>query len=94
MQIVRNLQVVRNLLLERAYAGLFLPRITSGLYSTDTATAQNITTPAINEIAGEKDKLFSKLEIKLRGVDPAVLKSYASFATTAANHLNIEVGGR
>ncbi|XP_055680237.1 28S ribosomal protein S10, mitochondrial [Lutzomyia longipalpis] len=40
----------------------------------------------------ELDKLYSKLEIELRGVDPAVLKSYSWFATTAAQHLGIEVG--
>ncbi|XP_075145441.1 mitochondrial ribosomal protein S10 [Haematobia irritans] len=45
--------------------------------------------PALPE---EKDKLYSKLEIELRGIDPAVLKSYSWFATTAANHLGIEVG--
>ncbi|XP_039955357.1 28S ribosomal protein S10, mitochondrial [Bactrocera tryoni] len=91
------ISAVRSLLLERVSVGLSLPRITSVLYSTETASSSaepvcNITTPAINEVAVEKDKLFSKLEIELRGVDPAVLKSYAWFATTAANHLNIEVG--
>ncbi|XP_011191244.2 28S ribosomal protein S10, mitochondrial [Zeugodacus cucurbitae] len=89
------ISAVRNFLLERA--GLTLPRITSALYSTATTTSspeavQNITTSGINEVTAEKDKLFSKLEIELRGVDPAVLKSYAWFANTAANHLNIEVG--
>lgn len=38
------------------------------------------------------DKLYSRLEVEVRGIDPAVLKSYAWFATTAANHLGIEVG--
>uniref|UniRef100_A0A1B0FBF4 Small ribosomal subunit protein uS10m n=1 Tax=Glossina morsitans morsitans TaxID=37546 RepID=A0A1B0FBF4_GLOMM len=47
------------------------------------------TTPMLSE---ERDKLYSKLEIEIRGVDPAVLKSYSWFATTAANHLDIEVG--
>uniref|UniRef100_A0A1B0DME7 Small ribosomal subunit protein uS10m n=1 Tax=Phlebotomus papatasi TaxID=29031 RepID=A0A1B0DME7_PHLPP len=40
----------------------------------------------------ELDKLYSKLEIELRGVDPTVLKSYSWFATTAAEHMGIEVG--
>lgn len=40
----------------------------------------------------EPDKLYSKLEIELRGIDPAVLKSYTWFATTAAEHLGIEQG--
>jgi len=42
--------------------------------------------------APEPDKLYSKLEIELRGIDPAVLKSYTWFATTAAEHLGIEKG--
>ncbi|XP_017472411.1 PREDICTED: 28S ribosomal protein S10, mitochondrial [Rhagoletis zephyria] len=91
------ISAVRNLLTQRVSAGLPLLRLTTALYSTDVAatTGEGLATIApasINEIAAEKDKLFSKLEIELRGIDPAVLKSYAWFATTAANHLNIEVG--
>lgn len=48
--------------------------------------------PPVEPAAGEIDKLYSRLEIEVRGIDPAVLKSYAWFATTAANHLGIEVG--
>ncbi|CAO1308019.1 unnamed protein product [Diamesa tonsa] len=40
----------------------------------------------------EKDKLFSRLEIEVKGIDPEVMKSYAWFATTAANNLGINVG--
>lgn len=40
----------------------------------------------------EDDKLYKKLEVELRGHDPAVLKSYEWFTKTAAEHLNIEVG--
>ena len=43
-------------------------------------------------VALEQDKLYSNVEIELRGIDPAVLKSYAWFATTAAGHLSIPVG--
>lgn len=57
--------------------------------SSSVTTPQTTASPALME---EKDKLYSKLEIELRGVDPAVLKSYSWFATTAANHLGIEVG--
>lgn len=42
----------------------------------------------------EPDKLFKRLELEIRGHDPAVMRSYVKFATTAANHLNIEVGKR
>lgn len=38
------------------------------------------------------DKLYSRLEIEIKGAEPAVLKSYAWFATTAAGHLGIDVG--
>lgn len=42
----------------------------------------------------ESDTLYKKLELEIRGHDPAVMKSYVKFATTAASHLNIEVGRR
>lgn len=42
----------------------------------------------------EDDKLYKRLEIELRGHDKAVIKSYVKFATTAAEHLNVEVGRR
>lgn len=42
----------------------------------------------------ESDKLYKRLELEVRGHDPAVMKSYVHFATTAATHLNIEVGKR
>lgn len=42
--------------------------------------------------AAEKDKLFSRLEIELKGIEPEVMKSYAWFATRAAEHLGIPVG--
>lgn len=41
---------------------------------------------------GEADKLYKRVEIELRGMDPAVMNSYATFATTSAKHLGIEVG--
>lgn len=48
------------------------------------------TIPAIQE--PEKDKLFSHLEIELKGIEPEVMKSYAWFANSAAQHLGITVG--
>lgn len=42
----------------------------------------------------EPDKLYKRLELEIRGHDPMVMKSYVKFATTAAEHLNIEVGNR
>ncbi|XP_015589778.1 28S ribosomal protein S10, mitochondrial [Cephus cinctus] len=35
------------------------------------------------------DKLYSKIEIEVRGNDPAVLKSYGTFSEMAAKHLGI-----
>lgn len=64
-----------------------------------SATASSIpattTTQSVTQAPAEPndfDKLYSKLEIELKGNDPAVLKSYSWFATTAAAHLNISVG--
>jgi small subunit ribosomal protein S10 len=42
--------------------------------------------------ATQKDKLYSRLEIELKGIEPEVMKSYAWYATTAAQHLGIQVG--
>ncbi|KAH8311211.1 hypothetical protein KR044_004978, partial [Drosophila immigrans] len=56
------------------------------------AASSNTTTSAAIAAPAEPDQLYSKLEIELRGVDPAVLKSYTWFATTAAEHLGIELG--
>lgn len=58
--------------------------------ATGATTAPNATSATIS--GPEPDKLYSKLEIELRGIDPAVLKSYTWFATTAADHLGIEQG--
>ncbi|KAF7991567.1 hypothetical protein HCN44_008938 [Aphidius gifuensis] len=61
----------------------------------------NPTRPVVNRLfstdvpSTEKpvyDKLFKKLEIEVKGNDPAVLKSYGIFSTTAASHLGITVG--
>lgn len=40
----------------------------------------------------EKDKLYSRLEIELKGIEPEVMKSYAWYATKSAEHLGIKVG--
>ncbi|XP_034116602.1 small ribosomal subunit protein uS10m [Drosophila nasuta] len=64
----------------------------SRLYSLAAAVPTTTTTSPTVAAPAEPDQLYSKLEIELRGVDPAVLKSYTWFATTAAEHLNIELG--
>ncbi|XP_032680370.1 28S ribosomal protein S10, mitochondrial [Odontomachus brunneus] len=40
---------------------------------------------------GTPDKLYKKIEVEVRGNDPAVLKSYGMFAVMAADHLKINV---
>ncbi|KAJ9596011.1 hypothetical protein L9F63_012744, partial [Diploptera punctata] len=53
-------------------------------FSTNTAPVESK-----NE---DLDKLYKMMEVEVRGHDPAVLKSYSWFATTAANELGITVG--
>lgn len=62
------------------------------LYSTQGVSAIQGVTPIVDDASLARDKLYSKLEIELRGIDPAVLKSYSWFATTAADHLGINIG--
>lgn len=64
------------------------------LFSTEISSSisQNEKSPAISTTTEETDRLYSRLEIELKGIDPAVLKSYSWFAQTAAEHLSVEVG--
>lgn len=39
-----------------------------------------------------KDKLFARLEIELKGIEPEVMRSYAWYAQKSAEHLGIQVG--
>ncbi|XP_047108784.1 28S ribosomal protein S10, mitochondrial [Schistocerca piceifrons] len=55
-----------------------------------TSTNPVTTKSALQE--EELDKLYKILEIEVRGNDPAVLKSYETFATMAARELGITVG--
>ena len=41
--------------------------------------------------APQPDKLYKKIELELRAHEPAVLKSYSWFASTAAQELEISV---
>ncbi|GAB0088885.1 28S ribosomal protein S10, mitochondrial [Sergentomyia squamirostris] len=83
------MQSVRKIL-PSLYPNLRNIRQCSSFHAAPSAEHQNKEIAQANE--PELDKLFSKLEIELRGADPAVLKSYSWFATTAAENLNIEVG--
>lgn len=57
-----------------------------------TEISKNVSLTENNELPAEKDKLYSRLQLEVRGIDPAVLTSYSWFATTAAQHLGINVG--
>ncbi|XP_078037234.1 mitochondrial ribosomal protein S10 [Augochlora pura] len=61
----------------------FLP---CSLFSTDLQADSSAAAEPV------PDKLYKKLEIEVRGNDPAVLSSYGQFAVMAANNLNITVG--
>jgi len=60
------------------FASLYCKKFSIDIPSTETA---------------KPDKLYTKVEVEVRGHDPAVLKSYGIFAVTAANHLGINVNG-
>uniref|UniRef100_A0A182PKJ4 Small ribosomal subunit protein uS10m n=1 Tax=Anopheles epiroticus TaxID=199890 RepID=A0A182PKJ4_9DIPT len=51
--------------------------------------SQSVQQPAT---VGVPDKLYSRVELQMKGIDPEVMKSYAMYAKTAAEHLDIEVG--
>ncbi|XP_055545416.1 28S ribosomal protein S10, mitochondrial [Wyeomyia smithii] len=56
-------------------------------------SSANMSQAAANNLsAPEPDKLYSRIELEMKGIDPEVMKSYAYFAKTAAEHLDIEVG--
>ncbi|XP_055903573.1 28S ribosomal protein S10, mitochondrial [Eupeodes corollae] len=92
------LAALRNLRLTTPLKNGISPISPYSALSTDTESASVTKTPklglqeAVANESLEKDKLYTRLELELRGIDPAVLKSYSWFATTAANHLGIEIG--
>ncbi|XP_046818107.1 28S ribosomal protein S10, mitochondrial [Vespa crabro] len=45
----------------------------------------------VKNVKPNPDKLYKKIEIELRGNDPAVLKSYGQFTELTANHLEINM---
>lgn len=57
---------------------------------SDTKTTEESSSLSIN--MGIPDKLYKKIEVEVRGNDPAVLKSYGEFVVMAANHLKVNVG--
>ncbi|KAF2902244.1 hypothetical protein ILUMI_03942 [Ignelater luminosus] len=58
-------------------------------FSALASNVENVNTKSINQDE-ELDKLYKIVELELRGNDPAVLRSFAKFATTAGQHLDVE----
>lgn len=62
------------------------------------ASVTTISSPkSVNELNTtnlELDKLYKRVELEMRGIDPAVLLSYSWFCVAAASHLGIEVTKR
>lgn len=58
------------------------------------STATTVTpVPNLEDVPStvELDKLYKRVELEMRGIDPAVLLSYSWFCVAAASHLGIEV---
>lgn len=55
---------------------------------------KHLEVPSAESTEPEKDKLYTRLEIELKGIEPEVMKSYAWFCQRAAEHLGngIKVG--
>ncbi|CAG9569224.1 unnamed protein product [Danaus chrysippus] len=62
-------------------------------FSRQLATATITPIKPIEDVpsAVELDKLYKRVELEMRGIDPAVLLSYSWFCIAAASHLGIEV---
>lgn len=56
-----------------------------------STTITPITNNAVNTPPVELDKLYKRVELEMKGIDPAVLLSYSWFCIAAASHLGIEV---
>ncbi|CRL02551.1 CLUMA_CG015746, isoform A [Clunio marinus] len=75
-----------------SFSRIVLPYQNSFGFSSELQPRSNENKPENVEEAPEKDRLYSHLEIELKGIEPEVMKSYVWFAKTAAKHLDIEVG--
>ncbi|KAF5285028.1 hypothetical protein FQR65_LT02340 [Abscondita terminalis] len=64
--------------------------LTSTFRPLETAANTDTVLPKITQTTEESDKLFKIVELELRGNEPAVLKSFAKFATTAGQHLDVQ----
>ncbi|KAK4887235.1 hypothetical protein RN001_003506 [Aquatica leii] len=56
----------------------------------ETVASVNPVEQKTMEPSEELDKLYKIVEVELRGNEPAVLRSFAKFATTAGQHLDVQ----
>ncbi|KAL0125230.1 hypothetical protein PUN28_004395 [Cardiocondyla obscurior] len=70
----------------------YLQNESSATFSASAAQQDSIKEQLLAINTGAPDKLYTKIEVEVRGNDPAVLKSYGEFASMAANHLKIKIG--
>lgn len=61
-------------------------------FSQEAPEAVTTSSPSSVQPAEEEDKLFKRVEIELKGVDPAVMNSYTTFVKVSAEHLGVQVG--
>ncbi|KAG6449055.1 28S ribosomal protein S10, mitochondrial [Manduca sexta] len=79
--IIRSAPLIRH-----AITPNYLIRPLSTPVTPITKAIEDVTPPAM-----ELDKLYKRVELEMRGIDPAVLLSYSWFCVAAASHLGIEV---
>ncbi|XP_015178970.1 PREDICTED: 28S ribosomal protein S10, mitochondrial [Polistes dominula] len=65
--------------------------IISDTICRETGRIGILTKPFSALVKPNPDKLYKKIEIEVRGNDPAVLKSYGQFTEMTANHLGINM---
>lgn len=59
--------------------------------TTNENTVESSFTDTSSSEEYQPDKLYKKVEIEVRGHDPAVLKSYVTFSAMAAEHLELKM---
>ncbi|XP_045106766.1 28S ribosomal protein S10, mitochondrial-like [Portunus trituberculatus] len=61
------------------------------LHTTSCSTTDSDASVAVveAEVEDELDRLYSQVEVECRGHEPAVLRSYQKFVSTAAAHLDV-----
>ncbi|KAJ0170784.1 hypothetical protein K1T71_013556 [Dendrolimus kikuchii] len=86
------MNALRNIIRAAPLARTFNSRNNAFLRPLSTVSITPIPKPveAVSNTV-ELDKLYKRVELEMRGIDPAVLLSYSWFCVAAASHLGIEV---